>query len=74
MNKILVLEANPKTVEALIKLRKEGFETAFRNETVDKVDLKHYRDFDILSVFVFSRVDRQVIESLPNLRLIVTRS
>lgn len=74
MNKILVLEANPKTVEALIKLRKEGFETAFRNETVDKVDLKQYRDFDILSVFVFSRVDRQVIESLPNLRLIVTRS
>lgn len=74
MRKILVLEANPKTVEALRKLQKEGFETVFRRETVDKVDLKQYKDFDILSVFVFSRVDRHVIESLPNLRLIVTRS
>lgn len=74
MRKILVLEANPKTVEALRKLQKEGFETVFRRETVDKVDLKQYKDFDILSVFVFSRVDRHVIKSLPNLRLIVTRS
>ncbi|MEM2940013.1 MAG: NAD(P)-dependent oxidoreductase [Thermoproteota archaeon] len=74
MSKILVLEANPKTVAALKKLRKEGFETVFRRETVNKVDLTKFRDFEILSVFVFSKVNRRVIESLPNLRLIVTRS
>ncbi|MGC8831694.1 MAG: 2-hydroxyacid dehydrogenase [Thermoproteota archaeon] len=74
MSKILVLEANPKTVAELKKLRKEGFEAVFRRETVEKVDLPKYRDFEILSVFVFSKVNRRVIESLPNLRLIVTRS
>jgi len=74
MRKILVLEANPKTIEILGKLREKGFEIVFNSETIDKVDLAEYFDFDILSVFVFSKVDRRIIESLPNLRLIVTRS
>jgi len=74
MRKILVLEANPKIVSKLRELRNEGFKIVFRRETVEKVDLAKYRDFEILSVFVFSKVDRRVIESLPNLRLIVTRS
>jgi D-lactate dehydrogenase len=74
MRKILVLEANPKTVSKLRELGNEGFKIVFKKETVEKVDLAKYRDFEILSVFVFSKVDRRVIESLPNLKLIVTRS
>lgn len=74
MKRILVLEADSKTVSTLGKLSDEGFKIVFKRETVDKVDLTRYRDFEILSVFVFSKVNRRVIESLPNLRLIVTRS
>ncbi|MCS7138800.1 MAG: NAD(P)-binding domain-containing protein [Crenarchaeota archaeon] len=73
MRKILVVEADSKTVSTFNKMLK-GWGIAFEKEIVNKVDLTRYVDTEILSVFVFSKVSIKVIESLPNLKLIVTRS
>ncbi|MGC8678157.1 MAG: hydroxyacid dehydrogenase [Hydrogenobaculum sp.] len=44
----------------------------FSNETIDKVDIPD--DVEILSVFIYSKITKDVIDKLPNLKLIATRS
>ncbi len=44
----------------------------FSNETIDSVKIPE--DIDILSVFIYSKITKEVIDSLPNLKLIATRS
>ncbi len=44
----------------------------FSNETIDKVDIPD--DIEILSTFIYSKITKDVIDSLPNLKLIATRS
>ena len=48
-----------------IKLTKEPL-------NIDNVDI--YKDADIISVFIYSKVSKEVIDKMPNLKLIVTRS
>lgn len=43
-------------------------------EKLTKETLPERRDFEIISVFVDSRVDEEVIQAFPNLKLITTRS
>lgn len=43
-------------------------------ETIDKIDIKQIEDTDILSVFVFDKLDRNLLSKLKNLKMIVTRS
>ena len=40
--------------------------------TLENVDL--VKDYDILSVFIRSKIDDNILERLPNLKLITTRS
>ncbi len=52
----------------------EGHPTAFFRGPLDQRVLSQIRDVAVLSVFIRSEVNRKAIESLPNLRLIATRS
>lgn len=46
----------------------------FSPEPLTAENASHISDFDAVSVFVYSKIDAQLIKSLPNLKLIVTRS
>jgi D-lactate dehydrogenase len=74
MAKLLILEANPAAVAALQSLRGEGHEISFDSRIISDVDLIEHKGSELLSVFVFSRVSKDVIASLPALRFIITRS
>jgi D-lactate dehydrogenase len=51
-----------------------GLEIYFTNERLTKENVKNFQDLDILSIFIFSEIDKEIIDSLPNLKLITTRS
>ena len=49
-------------------------ELFFTKEKLNKDNLPAQRDFEIISVFVGSEIDKEVINNFPNLKLITTRS
>lgn len=49
-------------------------ELFFTKEKLNKDNLPQERNFDIISVFVGSNIDKEVINVFPNLKLIATRS
>jgi D-lactate dehydrogenase len=49
-------------------------EIYFTTERLTKENVKNFQDLDILSIFISSEIDKEIIDSLPNLKLIVTRS
>ncbi len=51
-----------------------GRQLFFTKDKLNKDVLPQEKDFDAISVFVGSAVDREVINSFPNLKLITTRS
>ncbi len=46
----------------------------FTIETSNSLNLSQYRNIEILSIFVHSTIDKEILQQLPNLKLIVTRS
>jgi len=46
----------------------------FFAETLNMENVSEIKDFDVVSVFVYSKVDAHIIESLSDLKLIATRS
>jgi D-lactate dehydrogenase len=57
-----------------LKSKLPGHELFFSLQRIDKNNLPEIKDFDILSVFTGSKVDKPVLESLSNLKLIATRT
>lgn len=56
-------------------LLKESFpETELIEEKLNLENVVNYQDAEIISCFVYSQLNRQVLEKLPNLKLIATRS
>lgn len=49
-------------------------ELFFSEKPLQTSDLATVKDFEALSVFIYSRVSREIIEAMPNLRLVATRS
>jgi D-lactate dehydrogenase len=49
-------------------------EIYFTTDRLTKENVKNFQDLDILSIFISSEIDKEIIDSLPNLKLIVTRS
>jgi len=49
-------------------------EIYFTSERLTKENVKNFQDLDILSIFISSEIDKEIIDSLPNLKLITTRS
>ncbi|MFA6307436.1 MAG: hydroxyacid dehydrogenase [Patescibacteria group bacterium] len=52
----------------------KGFKLYFFDNVIDKKNLKYIEDVDVLSPFIYSKVSKAVMEELPNLKLISTRS
>ncbi len=57
-----------------IKKQLPSAELFFTKEKLNKDNLPSERNFDVISVFVCSVVDREVINAFPDLKLITTRS
>ena len=57
-----------------IKKQLPEHELSFFKDKLTPETLPEQRDFDIVSVFVGSKVDQAVLAALPNLKLITTRS
>ena len=49
-------------------------EIYFTTEKFTKENVKNFQDVDILSIFISSEIDKEIIDNLPNLKLIATRS
>ena len=56
--------------------RKElsAYEPTIYSQTIDKIPLNQIKNVDILSVFVFDKLNKEILSPLKNLKLIVTRS
>ena len=46
----------------------------FTNDALNKHNVSEYQDAEIISIFIYSRIDKEVIDKLPNLKFIITRS
>ncbi|MEK7149483.1 MAG: hydroxyacid dehydrogenase [Patescibacteria group bacterium] len=57
-----------------IKTQLPGAELVFSEQKLNKDNLPQQNDFEIISVFVGSKVDADVINHFPNLKIITTRS
>lgn len=60
--------------ENRIKTALSGHEVALSKEPLTKESAKRFRDSEVVSVFIHSRVDGAVLDELPNLKAIITRS
>ena len=54
--------------------RLKGHTLRFFDDTIQNVDKAKYIDSDVLSVFIHSKVDKEIIDKCSNLKLIATRS
>ena len=46
----------------------------FYQEPLNSTNVNKIRDFEIVSIFIYSKIDEKVLEKLPQLKLITTRS
>ena len=62
--------------EVAIKDRLKGIkaEFFFTQERIEKKHLRSIKDCDILSVFIYSELDSEILSELKNLKIIATRS
>lgn len=71
--KITVFEVEPWERNAFKRL-KEDHDVTFVNENLTSENVTKYSDADILSVFIYSKLDKEVLGKFENLQLITTRS
>ncbi|MDD5749889.1 MAG: hydroxyacid dehydrogenase [Patescibacteria group bacterium] len=71
--KIAFFEAEPWEEEHLKKGLKD-FQLYFFPELIDKKFFKELKEIDILCPFIYSKINKEVIGALPNLKMIATRS
>ncbi len=71
--KIAFFEVEPWEVDYL-KPRLDNFDLKFFEDKLNLSDLKKISDIDILSPFIYSKIDKNIIKSLPSLKYITTRS
>ncbi|MBT4349833.1 hydroxyacid dehydrogenase [bacterium] len=57
-----------------IKKGLKGFKLRFFENIIGKKDLKNLKNISVLSPFIYSKVDKNILESLPALKLVATRS
>lgn len=70
--KILFVESDS-LIEKVAKEKLAQHELLFEKETINEI-VPNFHDIEILSVFVQSKVSKDVIDNMRNLKLIVTRS
>jgi D-lactate dehydrogenase len=60
--------------EAYLKKRLDSHSLMFSNEKLSLENVKRIKDYDAVSVFIYSKIDEEIIRTLPNLKLVTTRS
>ena len=60
--------------EEYLKGKLSGHQLKFSNEKLSLENTAQIKDFDALSVFIYSKIDEQIIQEIPNLKLVTTRS
>ena len=73
MNKIAFFEIKDWEKKYLQK-RLKNFNLEFFQDTFDSADIKKVEKFDIISTFIYSKINKEIINSLPNLKMLATRS
>lgn len=63
-----------KQTQDYIKKQLKGFKLNFFEQTIQEINPTKYKSSDLISVFIYSKIDRQTIESIPKLKAIMTRS
>lgn len=65
----------------ITEFEKEKFSKAFSNEnliffenSIQECDIDKFKNADIISVFIHSKIDKNILDNLSNLKLISTRS
>lgn len=71
---VVFLEAEPWEQEFIDKRAPPGWQPWFYPDEADRMPLETIRDVEILSVFIYSDLDAALLEKLPRLRMIATRS
>jgi D-lactate dehydrogenase len=71
--KIAFFEVN-ELEEEYLKKKLDGHMLKFSNEKLSLEKASEIKDFDSVSVFIYSKIDEQIIQAIPNLKLITTRS
>ncbi len=57
-----------------LKKRLKSHNTKFFEDNIDKVDLKQIQDCEIISVFIYSKINEEILNQLPKVKAIITRS
>lgn len=57
-----------------IRKNLKGFNLRFFEGIIEKKDLKDLKKIDVLSPFIYSKVDKEILSCLPELKLVTTRS
>lgn len=56
-----------------LKEKLKGYNVLFFKGTINEANIDKFKDADIVSVFIYSKVDKALINKLKNLRLVSTR-
>jgi len=73
MKEIVFFETHASDKKYLKKNLKD-FKLKFFEECIQDVDIKKYKSADFISVFIYSKVTEEIIEQMPKLKHIATRS
>jgi D-lactate dehydrogenase len=60
--------------EEYLKKKLDGHQLKFSIEKLSLANAPQTKDSDAVSVFIYSKIDEQIIREIPNLKLITTRS
>ena len=58
----------------ILKETAEGIEITHVQERLSSENAAKYQDVEIMSIFIYSKVDSEILENFPNLKMIATRS
>lgn len=74
--KVAVFDVEPSAIKFLEEhfQNRTDYEVHAFAKTIDEVDLEQFSDSEAISVFITSKITAELIEKLPNLRLIACRS
>ncbi|MCL5435437.1 MAG: NAD(P)-binding domain-containing protein [Patescibacteria group bacterium] len=73
MAKIVFFDTE-KWEEAFVKNGLLGLDAVIASEKLDENTVSKYQDAEIISCFIYSKLNKDVLEKLPNLKFIATRS
>ncbi|MFH0840651.1 MAG: NAD(P)-dependent oxidoreductase [bacterium] len=71
--RIAFFDIQPCEKEIITAKFKKG-QVKYFEQTINKVNLKQLKDVEVVSVFVYSKVDNKIISQLPKLKMIACRS